>query len=205
MADYCDQLNDRMVMDDQKMEKLVETIVNETLLEKHGYDPVAVEKDDPANPHCPPNAEACWDDESETLYYNDALAAKGDQKEFLETVVHEGLHAMDYQDYGDSSDDLGDEVSEKYTVRLYDEYGEDDEKIYAPDEVIPGEGHMEEVYKPGREIADELFDLCQRASKASPAERESIQNEIKEAVQDILDQRWEPDDDGAEDDEDEDE
>ena len=202
MADYCDQLNDRMVMNDQQTQKLVETIVNETLLQQYGYDPVAVQKDDPANPHCSQNEQACWSDEDKTLYYNDALSSQGDQKQFLETIVHEGLHAMDQQD-GHSSDELGDEQSEKYTVRLYDEYGEDGEKMYKPGDVIPGIGHSEEVYAPAREIADELYDLCKQSHKGSEAERESIQNQIQHAIQEILDHRWEADDD-EEDDDDED-
>jgi hypothetical protein len=196
MADFCDQLSDYMTLPPDKTQELVETIVNDEFMAKYGYDSVNVKADDPANPECPPNVEACWHDDDETLYYNaDQLNSQGDSPKLIQTMVHEALHAMDYQDYGDSSDGLGDELSEKYTVRLYNEYGEDDEKMYAPGSAIPGIGHSEEVYKPAREIADKIHDVCNKKLQGkSPAERESILGQLEEEIKKILDQRW-----GAED------
>jgi hypothetical protein len=201
MPGFCDQLDNLMVMTPEQMRDFIDTVVNKELMEKYGYDPVNIKADDPANPHCGPNEEACWSDEDQTLYYNEErISQKAQQDEIVETLAHESLHGMDYQDRGNSSEGLDDEVSEKYTVRLYNEYGEDGEKMYGPGDDIPGEGHSEEVYKPAREIAKEMTELCKKLKKAkTPEAKESIKNEIQKEIQEILDNRWDADDDEGDD------
>lgn len=196
MIDICEQLSNYMILPPGQLEDFVEGIVNDQFMAEYGYENVTVKADDPSNPKCPPNTEACWSDEDEIFYYNpDIFGSDGDTKHLVETIAHESLHAMDYQDYGDSSDGLGDEVSEKYTVRLYDQYGEDGEVMYSPRDVIPGIGHSVEVYRPAREIADKIVDACRNKMKEkSPAERESILSELQRELKELLDKRW-----GAED------
>lgn len=207
MPDFCEDLDNLMVMDGGQLQDLIDTIVNRELLEKYGYNPVTIKPDDPANPICAQNQAACWNDDDKTLYYKPDRITQPPpdgrrlQQEFLETLVHEGLHAMDYKDRGSSSAGLGDERSDNRTVQLYDEYGEDGEKMYEPGDLIPGDKHMEEVYEPAREIAEELTELCDTLRKAkSPEERESIKKAIQQEIQDILEDRWDAED-AAEDEE----
>lgn len=199
MSALCAQLSNWLVLDEAGEQKLLQAVADE-LTRAGGYDPVPVQRDDPANPKCESNQSACYVAADRTIYYGNLDNL--DSQRAVETVAHEVLHAIDDQDGVDDAA-LGDERAEKYTIRLFDEYGSDGEKMYAPGDPIPGSEHSEQVYQPGREIAEAITDYCKRRAKAPPESIESLTVALARQIAKILDQRWEPDD-GGDDDDDED-
>jgi len=203
--DYCDKIENWAGMSTSDRKAFIEEVINEIMMEGNGYQKVDIESYPDSAPKCASGSSACWDDDDKKLYYSESELLSNMQisrsedappiNRMLNTLAHEALHAMDYQDYGSSdlNDQLGDEKADHHTTRLSDPMGERNETRYEQGEVIPGNAHTEEVYKPADAIANALLQICDEAKdEGRPLSLESVKRRLSKKIADLLKKRWKP-------------
>ena len=189
MVDICQARSEWARMDEDARVDFMRDAVNE-MLDRQGLGgDVDVQIYD-----APDNELAEWDYEDNTIRVDRARTVYEDDFEtVLDTAYHEGLHAaMDKANGG--ATDIGDRVSEGYVF----EYVYDDETLtlFPPGTTVPGEVHIQQVYRVAAQMARQEMDRCRQHDEYGSA-RDIADDEGFEFSEDDLDDDDDDDDAGS--------
>ena len=179
MVDICQARSAWASMDEDARVDFMRDAVNE-MLDRQGLGgDVDVQVYD-----APDNELAEWDYEDNTIRVDRARTVYEDDFEtVLDTAYHEGLHAaMDKANGGPT--EIGDRVSEGYVF----EYVYDDENLtlFPPGTTVPGDVHIEQVYRVAAQMARQEMDRCRERDEYGSA-RDIDDDEGFEFSEDDLD------------------
>ncbi len=153
MADICKARKDWPNLDGDERIAVIQEIINDKLDEQGLGGDVEVKS------YTSPDRElAEWRYSENTVYVDEARTVYSDDFDrVLDTAYHEGVHAAMDKENGEPVD-IGDRTAQGMEFELI--HADQDPWGFEPGENVPGERHIQEVYRVARQMAEAAIGEC---------------------------------------------